>query len=161
VLGAIISALFIQFANYHWIFYFTALLAIPAALLCILVIPSQPDVPEEKRVSVAAKLKYLDLIGVSILTAALILFIFALTSGSDAGWSSAQVLAPLIISVLMIVSFFVWEAKIPIERASVPPQMWFLPNFAVLFGASLIPFFWWNTIITTFYQLWQEVFGCV
>lgn len=50
---------------------------------------------------------------------ALILFIFAITSATDAGWSSAHVLVPLIISIFMIVGFFVWEARIPPVKAAV------------------------------------------
>ena len=42
----------------------------------------------------------------------MILFIFAVTSGSIQGWATAYVLAPLIISVLLLIAFFVWEAYI-------------------------------------------------
>ena len=42
----------------------------------------------------------------------MILFIFAVTSGSIQGWATAYVLAPLIISVLLLIAFFVWEAHI-------------------------------------------------
>ena len=42
----------------------------------------------------------------------MILFIFAVTSGSIQGWATAYVLAPLIISVLLLVAFFLWEAHI-------------------------------------------------
>lgn len=44
------------------------------------------------------------------------------------------------------------------ERNS-PPSTWFLPNFAVLIGVSLIPYFWWSTPINIYYQLGQEVYG--
>jgi len=45
-------------------------------------------------------------------TAAVILFIFAVTSSSVQGWATAYVLAPLIISVLLVAAFFFWEAHI-------------------------------------------------
>ena len=64
-------------------------------------------------------LKGLDVIGVSLLTAALILLIFGLTSGSADGWSSARVLAPLIISVFLIAGFLYYETLIPEENAVV------------------------------------------
>ena len=47
-----------------------------------------------------------------------ILFVYALTSGSVEGWTSAGVLAPLFISVALAVSFFVWEAKIDEDSAA-------------------------------------------
>ena len=52
-------------------------------------------------------------------TVALILFIFAITSGSGSGWASAQVLAPLIISIVIIVAFFLWERWISPDIAAV------------------------------------------
>ncbi|OBZ65921.1 hypothetical protein A0H81_14087 [Grifola frondosa] len=158
VFGAVISALFVQFASYHWVFFFVTILAVPAAAACILLIPPQTKA-ENARLSTSAKVKKLDLVGVTILTAALILFIFAITSAADAGWASAQVLAPLIISIFMVVGFFIWEARTLPENAAVPPKTWFLPNFAVLFGVSLIPYFWWTTTISIFYPLFQQVYG--
>ncbi|GBE80918.1 major facilitator superfamily domain-containing protein [Sparassis latifolia] len=156
--GAIISALFVDFANFHWIFYFVTILAVPSAVACIVLIPPQ-DKSESDNLTAKEKLRNLDLVGVGVLTAALILFIFAVTSGSDAGWSSAEVLAPLIISVFMVAGFFFWETRLPPERAAIPPATWFLPNLTVLFGVSLLPYFWWNTAIMTFYGLWQKVYG--
>ena len=52
------------------------------------------------------------------LIVALILFIFAVTSGSTDGWASAMVLAPLVVSILMVAGFFYWETLIPAEKAA-------------------------------------------
>lgn len=115
------------------------------------------------------------------MSAALILFIFAVTSGgSAAGWGSALVIAPLIISILMVIGFFYYETKIPAEVAAVcvglvffrrmlnvvlicmfvhrPPATWFLPNFSVLFGIALFPYLWWNTIFTLITDVWQTIY---
>jgi len=43
---------------------------------------------------------------------AAVLFIFAVTSGSIQGWATAYILTPLIISVLLLIAFFIWEAHI-------------------------------------------------
>ncbi|KAK7681756.1 hypothetical protein QCA50_015103 [Cerrena zonata] len=158
VLGLIIGAIFIEFANWSWVFWFVALVAIPISGVCTFLIPPQLKREDDDQVQ-AAKWKSLDLLGISILTAALILFIFAVTSGSSSGWASAGVLVPLIISVFMVVGFFVYETKIPAEVAAVPPSTWFLPNFAVLFGVALLPYFWWTTIFTIFTTLWQQFYG--
>ncbi|KAI0337830.1 MFS general substrate transporter [Trametopsis cervina] len=158
VLGLIIGAIFVEFANWSWVFWFVALVAIPIGFLCMFLVPDPV-----KTTAVAepgkAKWKSLDMVGVSILTAALILFIFAVTSGGSAtGWKSATVIVPLIISVGMIAGFFYYETCIPAETAAVPPRTWFLPNFASLFGVSLMPFLWWTAIFTILTPLWQEVF---
>ncbi|RPD57986.1 MFS general substrate transporter [Lentinus tigrinus ALCF2SS1-7] len=163
VFGTMISAVFVEFANYRWIFWFTTVIAVPAAVSCLFLIPSRDDNSSTGDApligSRLAGLKKLDLVGVSILTVALILFIFAITSGSGSGWASAEVLAPLIISIFLIVGFFLWEKRMPTKDAAVPPQTWFLPNFSVLFGVSLLPYFWWTTVFVVFFPLWQQVYG--
>ncbi len=89
--------------------------------------------------------------------AALILFIFSITSGTTSGWGSATVLAPLVISVLMVVAFFYYETTLPVDKAAIPPRTWFLPNFSVLLGTALLPYFWWTTVFTLYTTLWQDV----
>ncbi|KAI0366484.1 MFS general substrate transporter [Pilatotrama ljubarskyi] len=156
VLGLTIGAIFVQFASWSWVFWFVALIALPIAASCILLIPTQePRLEDVDRKE--ARWRSLDIIGVSILTAALILFIFAITSGTTSGWASASVLAPLIISIFMVAGFFYYETTIPADKAAIPPRTWFLPNFAVLFGTALMPFFWWVTVFTLYTTLWQDV----
>lgn len=69
MLGLIIGAIFVEFASWRWVFWFVALVAIPVALSCVLLIPAaasqSEDLSLEPQVS---KWKSLDLGGVSILT---------------------------------------------------------------------------------------------
>ncbi|RPD56812.1 MFS general substrate transporter [Lentinus tigrinus ALCF2SS1-7] len=154
VLGLIIGAIFVQWATWSWVFWFVACVSMPIATLCIFLIPKQ-----EPKVAIrgGARWKSLDIMGVSILTAALVLFIFAVTSGTTSGWGSAGVLAPLIISVFMVAGFFYFETTIPVDRAAIPPRTWFLPNFLVLFFTALLPYFWWTTVFTIYTTLWQDI----
>ncbi|OAX32395.1 MFS general substrate transporter, partial [Rhizopogon vinicolor AM-OR11-026] len=144
VVGLLIGAMFVEWVSYHWVFWFSAIVAAPVALAGVVLIPP-PQVAEttDSLEPTAAKWKSLDLVGVSILTIAIILFIFAVTSGSTDGWASAMVLAPLIISILMMVAFFYWETLIPVENAAIPPRTWFYNNFSVLVVVGLLPYFWW------------------
>ncbi|KIK95726.1 hypothetical protein PAXRUDRAFT_826748 [Paxillus rubicundulus Ve08.2h10] len=158
VLGLFIGAVFVQWASYHWVFWFVGIVGIPIALLCMFIIPPEISKSADYPDAGLAKWRRLDLIGVSLLTVAIILFIFALTSGSADGWATAQVLVPLIISVLMTVGFFYWETVIPADRAAIPPRTWFYSNFSVLFGLALLPFFWWVVVFTIFTTLWQNIF---
>ncbi|KAI0704972.1 major facilitator superfamily domain-containing protein [Cytidiella melzeri] len=158
VLGLIIGAIFVQVASWSWVFWFVALIAIPIGLLCTFLVPS-PVRGRAEHESGKARWRSLDLGGVSILTAALILLIFAVTSGgSSAGWDSAMVIAPLIISVAMIVGFFYFETRISENTAAVPPRTWFLPNFSSLFGVALMPYLWWTALFAVLTPLWQEVY---
>ncbi|KAF8123559.1 major facilitator superfamily domain-containing protein [Boletus edulis] len=119
VLGLFIGAVLVQYASYHWVFWFVAIIAIPVALACIFIIPSEVAASKDRPDSRSARWQSLDLIGVFILTAALILFMYAVTSGSVDGWATAGVLAPLIISVLLIIGFFYWETLVPADKAAI------------------------------------------
>ncbi|KAG0704079.1 major facilitator superfamily domain-containing protein [Suillus ampliporus] len=158
VVGLLIGAMFVEWASYHWVFWFVAIVAVPVALACVFIIPPQTTKTTDNPEHATAKWKCLDLVGVSILTAALILFIFAGTSSSTDGWASAIVLVPLIISISMVVGFFYWETLVPVENAAIPPRTWFYHNFSVLFAVALFPYFWWSTVFTIFTTLWQNVF---
>ena len=67
-----ISAVFLQFADYRWIFWFTAIIGVPAATACLLLIPSQEDRAVDPAINDIqgriAKLKKLDLLGVFVIT---------------------------------------------------------------------------------------------
>jgi len=89
---------------------------------------------------------------------AAILFIFAITSGSIDGWGSAQVIAPLIISFVLIVAFFFWESRLSETYAAIPSKMWRYENFTVLIILSLAPFMWWSAIFLQFSWLWEVVY---
>lgn len=118
VLGLIIGAIFIQYANWRWVFWFATLVAVPVALLCAWLVPEQ-KVTADRGQPAREKLRRLDIFGVTILTSGLILFIFSVTSGSTAGWKSAEVLAPLVISVFMVAGFLYYETRIPEKYAAV------------------------------------------
>ena len=113
------------------------MVAVPVAMGCVFIIPPEiaksKDEPDPRN----PKWKSLDLIGISILTGmphlrempianstnktlsvALVLFIYAVTSGSADGWATPGVLAPLVVSILLIVGFFYWETLIPTEKAA-------------------------------------------
>jgi MFS family permease len=125
----------IEWASYHWVFWVAAIVAVPVAVACVFIIPPQIAKTAESLEPEAAKWKSLDLVGVSVLTGtniptdpdlhrsqslvvALILFIFAVTSGSTDGWASAMVLAPLVISISMVIAFCYWETLLPAEKAA-------------------------------------------
>ncbi|KAG2113223.1 major facilitator superfamily domain-containing protein [Suillus clintonianus] len=156
--GVLVGAIFVQWASYHWVFWFVTCVASPVALVCFFIIPSQIGETVGSFDPEKAKWKTLDLVGIVILTVAFILFIFAVTSGSTVGWKSPMVLVLLIVSILMVVGFFYWETLLPVNEAAIPPQTWFYHNFSVLFAVALLPSFWWNAVMFTFSIMWQNVF---
>lgn len=196
-MGSVISALFVQLATYHWIFWFITIMSLPFALLLFLLTSNDDEDVGKHLQSHKQKLKNLDLTGVTLLTvnraverpctdkslavAALILFIYSVTTATGAGWGTAQVLAPLIISVFMVAVFFIWEAKVrvPAERASVIRctcceiySETLKANVSFQTAANVVPaqccsalgciadpLFWWDTAINISYNLGQDVFG--
>ncbi|CEL53947.1 Puromycin resistance protein pur8 OS=Streptomyces alboniger GN=pur8 PE=3 SV=1 [Rhizoctonia solani AG-1 IB] len=149
VLGTIIGAILVEYASWRWIFWIISIISIPAATACIFLIPDSPRRKE-------AKASQLDAIGVFILIAAIVLFVYALTTGSVSGWRSGGVLAPFFVSIALFVAFFFWETRVDEANAALPPKLWFYPNFAVLFGTALMPFFWYMQMYLTFSPYWQD-----
>ncbi|KAI6013926.1 hypothetical protein BKA83DRAFT_2171910 [Pisolithus microcarpus] len=148
VLGFLVGAMFVQWASYRWAFWLVGIVAVPAGLVCMFIMPRNTTTVENHDRSVA-KWRVLDIVGVSILTAAIILFIFAVTSGPTQGWSSPVVLVSFCISILLTAAFFYWEALLPTERAAIPPCTWHYKNFPVLMGLALLPFLWWTVVFTS------------
>ena len=152
VLGTIVGAILVEYASWRWIFWVITIIAVPIAITCTILIPKTPRNEENAKST-------FDFVGVSLLTVAVILFVYALTSGSVQGWKAAGVLAPLFISVALVVGFFVWETRIDENSAALPPKLWFYKNFAVLFAVALMPYFWWVQIYLTFSPYWQDHLG--
>ncbi|QRW24729.1 major facilitator superfamily transporter [Rhizoctonia solani] len=147
--GTIIGAILVEYASWRWIFWIIAIISIPAAAACVFLIPSSPR-------NNKAKASQLDALGVFILIAAIVLFVYALTTGSVSGWRSGGVLAPFFVSIALFLAFFFWEARVDEANAALPPKLWFYPNFAVLFGTALMPFFWYMQMYLTFSPYWQD-----
>lgn len=171
VSGLLFGALFVQFATWSWIFYFVAITTGIISLSIFYLLPSTN--PQSQSVAHTGKLtsltrfKKLDLFGVGLITIGLILFVFAITSGSQgkstggpgSSWGTAQVIVPLVLSVFLIIGFFAWERYIPEEDAAVPPQVWKYENVGILLWAATIPFMWWSSIYPLFSVFWQLVEG--
>ncbi|KAF9517779.1 hypothetical protein BS47DRAFT_1338969 [Hydnum rufescens UP504] len=141
VLGVVIGGFCVQWASWRWTFWVTTCMGVPIALITIPLVPASAPRPNKP------SLRRLDLGGVSLITASIILFIFAVTSGSATGWGQAKVIAPLIISVFL--------ASIDPHMAALPPRVWFYPNVPILAALGLIPFFWWVALFYSFMPLFE------
>ena len=128
VAGILVGALFVQFQSWHWVLWFSAIIGFSIAISGLLLIPPEHTLHTKSESATEEgemkKLEGLDFIGVSLLTVSLILFIFAITSGSTASghdstsWGKPKVIVPLIISIFLFVGFFVYERTIPEDRAA-------------------------------------------
>ncbi|KAF9045143.1 major facilitator superfamily domain-containing protein [Panaeolus papilionaceus] len=157
VFGLIIGALFVTFVSWPWVFYFSAIVSFSITAGILVLVPNSRGSSSSE--SFGSKFKRLDVFGVTLFAISLILFIFALTSGSIDGWGSAEVLAPLIISIFIMLLFFVWEAYTPEYQAALPPKIWRYENIAILIIISLCPFMYWGSIYPMYSWLWETVYG--
>lgn len=123
IIGGVVSAR----ASWRWVFYIIAIAAIPFSVFAFFFLPSGTTGKKEKR--------DLDFPGISILTAALILFVYALSDGSDQGWGTPQIIVTLVLSAVLFAAFFVVERVT--KDPALPPRLWRIKNFAPMFFYAL------------------------
>ncbi|KAI0042429.1 MFS general substrate transporter [Auriscalpium vulgare] len=152
VCGIIIGGAFIQWASWKWIFYFACMLGVPIALVATLLVP--PSAPRAHKPS----WKRLDLGGVTLITTAIVLFIYAVTTGAATGWGSARVIAVLVVSILLGAAFFILEARLDPHVASLPPHIWRYKNVPILAAVAFVPIFWWCALFFQLMPLFQNVY---
>ncbi|KAK7469999.1 hypothetical protein VKT23_001434 [Stygiomarasmius scandens] len=150
-LGLIIGGIVASKASWRWVFYIFAIIVIPFAVISWFILPGAPPPDEEHHK------KSLDWPGVASLTAGLILFVFAISDGSASGWNTARVIAPLVISIVIIGAFLFIERIV--KDPALPPRTWTNKNFTPLFfyGWTL---YWWlfgseMQLVQIFTALWK------
>lgn len=62
--------MFVQYTSWHWVFWFLAMMTVPIVIVGLTLIPPQRVAPSSDPQPKWAKLKGLDLVGVSLLTSA-------------------------------------------------------------------------------------------
>ena len=109
--------------------------------------------------NVAGKWKRLDIPGTVAILSAIILFILGLTLGASYGWGKAGFIAPLAISIVLFIAFFVWESKIPPQDALLPSSTWRWKNFTLWVLLALYCYAFWTCQQIPLIGTWTEVHG--
>jgi hypothetical protein len=107
----------------------------------------------------AQKWRRLDLGGVFLLVAALVLFMFAFSEAAAAGWKSASFYAPLVVSLVLMAAFVVWEHYQAHGYSLLPHDMWQYPNIGILLLLGLIPAAWFSTYQLRCATYFQDAMG--
>jgi len=147
VLGGVIS----QLLKWTWIFWIMSMVILPLALIALILAPPAPTGGSSAR----QHLRNMDWLGLFGITASLVLFIFSLSEGNSRGWSSAIVLAPLIISIILVPVVGYIETKV--AAPLIPPVVWTLPGFVPLFFISMSEYLTMNVLIFQESLVFQEV----
>ncbi|WVQ78123.1 hypothetical protein IAT38_000204 [Cryptococcus sp. DSM 104549] len=137
---ALILAGVFLLASWRWYFRFITILVTPFSILAWFLLPKTEAVVQD--LPGAAKLKRMDIGGVLILVASLVLFILGFTQATVDGWSSAIFIAPFVISIALFAAFIVWEHSMPRGYALLPHDIWRFPNIFPLILQASSAFMW-------------------
>jgi MFS family permease len=116
--GSVFGGIFTQYSTWRTLFYFTAGVACIPLILGYFVAPlDRLDPARDKRV---------DYLGSLLVTAGLVLLLFALSSGPTApqAWKTPYIIAFLVLSIVLLAAFVFWEHTIVHSpRFSLPPML--------------------------------------
>jgi EmrB/QacA subfamily drug resistance transporter len=135
--GVFLGGLLTGSFDWHWVFLVNVPIGVLVFVLCLLLLPhsKREDAPE-----------HLDAWGAAAITASLMLAIYAIVGGNQAGWLSGQTLGLLAGALALFGSFVYIEsrAKAPL----VPGSMLRLPNIVPV---SFIGMLWSAAMFTWFF----------
>jgi len=140
-LGVLAGGILTDVLNWHWIFLVNVPIGIAVLALARLVLPGSYLGPATRRVDVA---------GALTVTASLMLAVYAIVNGNEAGWTSARTLALLAVAGGLLVSFLAIEARAAeplmplglfrlrnVSTANVVGVLWAAAMFAWFFLSAL------------------------
>ncbi|WVR08470.1 hypothetical protein IAU60_005525 [Kwoniella sp. DSM 27419] len=151
---ALVLAGVFMLSSWRWYFRFITIIIAPFSVLAWFLLPTTEAVAQD--LGKRDKIKRMDLVGVGLMVASLILFILGFTQTEMKGWGSAIFIAPVVIGVCLFAAFVVYEQYLPRGYSLLPHDVWRFPNiFPLMFQASAI-FMWFATAqlrLATFFQI--------
>ena len=135
-IGVLLGGLLTSTLSWHWIFLVNLPIGIAVFALCLRLIPL---------VRVQLQSTRLDIAGAMTVTLALMLAVYAIVNGNEAGWRSARTLGLLGVSAGLMAAFLVIESKV--RAPLMPLRMFGLRNVAtanvigVLWAAAMFAWF--------------------
>jgi predicted MFS family arabinose efflux permease len=108
IFGNILGGVIASYANWRWVFGAMAALAIIVTIAGIVFIPPPPpaSVAQQKTMSLA---RSVDWLGGFLITAGILGLLFALTEGNVVGWGTVWIYLLIVIALLIIGIFVVWQ----------------------------------------------------
>ena len=140
-IGVLLGGLLTDLLNWHWIFLVNVPIGALVYALCVKLVPA----PE--RMAAAGRL---DVAGAVSVTASLMLAVYAIVNGNDAGWASGRTIGPLAGAVGLMAVFLALEARV--RAPLVPLGLFRLRNLAtanivgVLWAAGMFAWFFLSAL---------------
>jgi len=134
--GVLLGGLLTSALDWHWVFLVNVPIGVAVYALCAKLLPRAPGSQAHVRLDVA---------GAVTVTAALMLAVYGVVGGNEAGWRSAQTLGVLGAAAAMLALFVAIEARI--DAPLVPLRLFALRNVvtinvvAVLWSAGMFAWF--------------------
>ena len=136
-IGVLLGGLLTSTLSWHWIFLVNLPIGIAVFALCLRLIPL---------VRVPVQADRLDVAGAVSVTLALMLAVYAIVNGNEAGWRSVQTLGMLATSVVLLAAFLVIESRV--RAPLMPLRMFGLRNVAT---ANVIGMLWAAAMFAWFF----------
>ena len=136
-LGVLLGGILTDLLNWHWIFLVNVPIGIGVCLLAMRLLPAGGRARGGPR---------LDVFGAITVTAALMLAVYAIVNGNQAGWTSAQTLGLLAAAGVVLAGFVALESRVPAPL--LPLGLFRLRNLAT---ANVVGVLWAGAMFAWFF----------
>ena len=139
--GVLLGGVLTDLLDWHWIFLVNVPIGIGVFLASLRLLPGGKGAAADRRLDVA---------GAVTVTAALMLAVYAIVNGNEAGWTSAQTTVLLGAAAVLLVVFLVIESRV--AAPLVPLRLFRLRNVAtanvvgVLWAAAMFAWFFLSAL---------------
>jgi EmrB/QacA subfamily drug resistance transporter len=140
-IGVLLGGVLTDVLNWHWIFLVNVPIGVVVSVLSLSVLPAAHIRAEDRR---------LDIAGAVTVTTALILAVYAIVNGNEAGWTSTQTVGLLAAAAVVLAVFLAIEARV--RSPLVPLGLFKLRNVAVsnvvgvLWAAAMFAWFFLSAL---------------
>src|SRR5690349_12047574 len=135
--GVLLGGLLVSTLSWHWVFLVNLPIGLAVFIASLRLLPA---------VHGSSDMRHLDVGGAITVTAALILAVYAIVGGNEAGWTSAATLGMLAGAALLFVAFLVTEARV--RAPLVPLKLFRMRNLAI---ANVVGVLWAGAMFAWFF----------
>jgi len=147
-IGVLLGGVLTGLLNWHWIFLVNVPIGVVVFIAARRVLPADAVVTARDR---------LDVLGAGLVTAALMIAVYAVVGGNEAGWASTSTLGLLGTAAVLMVAFVAREATV--EHPLVPLRLFRLRNVVV---SQVVGVLWAGAMFACFFLTalyMQQVLG--
>ena len=126
-IGVLLGGVLTDLLDWHWIFLVNVPIGVAVCLLSLRFLPRDGGALRDQR---------LDIAGAVIVTSALMLAVYAIVNGNQAGWLSAQTVGLLAGAAVLFAAFILVESRVRVPL--VPLRLFRLRNLATASGVGVL-----------------------